>query len=435
MERQAYTKLLEWKQKEDRKPLILNGARQIGKTWLLQDFGAAEYKKTAYINCDKNKAIRDLFAQDYDMNRVIRVISALTEVDIESGNTLIILDEIQSLPEGMSALKYFCEDAPQYHVAVAGSMLGVALHEKSGFPVGKVDMIRMYPMNFEEFVLALGKTSLLNILQQRDYASMKVLGPQFTDLLRQYYFTGGMPAVVAAYVEEKGLNAVRALQNQILYDYSNDFSKHAPAKEVPRINMVWQSIPSQLAKDNKKFIYGAMKKGARANEFEMAIQWLIDMGLVYKINRTTKPTVPLKFYEDFSAFKLFMLDCGLLGALSETPPGLILSNNNIFEEYKGAFTELYVLQQMKALGCLPVYYFSADDTRIEIDFVIQAGERVIPVEVKAEENLRAKSLKQYVEKHPELKGLRFSMSPYRDQDWMENVPLYAVLSDLRSICP
>ena len=376
-----------------------------------------------------------MFAQDYDMNRVIRVISALTEVDIEPENTLIILDEIQSLPEGLSALKYFCEDAPQYHVAVAGSMLGVALHEKSGFPVGKVDMIRMYPMNFEEFVLALGKTSLLNILQQRDHASMKVLGPQFTDLLRQYYFTGGMPAVVAAYVEGKGLNAVRALQNQILFDYFNDFSKHAPAKEVPRINMVWQSIPSQLAKDNKKFIYGAMKKGARANEFEMAIQWLIDMGLIYKINRIKKPTIPLKFYEDFSAFKLFMLDCGLLGALSETPMGLILSNNSIFEEYKGAFTESYVLQQMKALDSLSVYYFSADDTRIEIDFVIQAGERVIPVEVKAEENLRAKSLKQYVEKHPELKGLRFSMSPYRNQDWMENVPLYAVLPEIRSICP
>ena len=431
MEREAYNKMLLWKQNEQRKPLILNGARQTGKTWLLETFGASEYKKTAYINCEKNKMMKDLFVQDYNMDRVIRVISALTEVDVEPENTLIILDEIQSIPEGLSSLKYFCEDAPQYHVAVAGSLLGIALHEKTSFPVGKVDMIRIFPMNFEEFVLAMGKTNMLEILQQRDYHAMKVLEQQFTDLLRQYYFVGGMPAAVSAYSNGKGPNAVRAIQKQILFDYSKDFSKHAPSKEVPRINMVWQSIPSQLAKDNKKFIYGAMKKGARANEFEIAIQWLIDMGLIYKISRVKKPAIPLKFYEDLSAFKLFVLDCGLMGALSETPAGLILTDNSIFIEYKGAFTELYVLQQMETIESLPVYYYSSDDSRLEIDFVVQKDSRVIPVEVKAEENLKSKSLRQYITNNPGLKGIRFSMSPYRDQEWMENIPLYAVLPELR----
>jgi len=433
MEREAYKKLLQWKGSRYRKPLILNGARQVGKTWLLKTFGASEYKKTSYINCEKDKVMRGLFQQDYNMERIIRVISALTEVDVEPENTLIILDEIQAIPDGLASLKYFCEDAPQYHVAVAGSLLGMALHEKSSFPVGKVDMVQIFPMNFEEFILAMGQINMLNILQQRDNSSIKNLEPQFKDLLRQYYFVGGMPAVVLAYSTGEGPNKIRSIQEQILFDYSKDFSKHAPTKEVPRIGMVWQSIPAQLAKDNKKFIYGVMKKGARANEFEIAIQWLIDMGLIYKISRIKKPVIPLKFYEDFSAFKLFMLDCGLMGAISKTPVGLILSGSSVFEEYKGAFTELYVLQQMMSVDSMSVYYYSTDDSRSEIDFIVQKGDRVIPIEVKAEENLKAKSLKQYVINNPDLKGIRFSMSPYRDQGWMENIPLYGVLSELRSI--
>ena len=433
MEREAYKKLVQWKRDKHRKPLILNGARQVGKTWLLKTFGVSEYKKTAYVNCEKNKIMKDLFQQDYNMERIIRVISALAEVDIEPENTLIILDEIQSIPDGLASLKYFCEDAPQYHIAVAGSLLGIALHERTSFPVGKIDMIRIFPMNFEEFVLAMGQTNMLNILRQRDYSSMKSLEPQFRDMLRQYYFVGGMPAVVSAYSNGEGPNKIRSIQEQILFDYSKDFSKHAPAREVPRISMIWQAIPPQLAKDNKKFIYGAVKKGARANEFEIAIQWLIDMGLIYKVNRIKKPAIPLKFYEDFSAFKLFMLDCGLMGAISETPAGLILSGSSIFEECKGAFTELYVLQQMMSIDSLSVYYYSADDSRSEIDFIVQKGDRIIPIEVKAEENLKAKSLKQYIINNPDLKGMRFSMSPYRDQEWMENIPLYGLLSELRSI--
>jgi Predicted ATPase (AAA+ superfamily) len=431
MEREAYKKLLEWKQSSDRKPLIISGARQTGKTWLLNNFGASEYKKIAYINCEKNKAMQKLFIEDYDMDRIIRVISALTEVDVEPGNTLIVLDELQSIPDGLTSLKYFCEDAPQFHVAAAGSLLGIAIHEKSSFPVGKVDMIRIFPMNFEEFVLAMGKTNLLDILQQRDYPTMKILEQQYIDLLRQYYFVGGMPAAISAYSQGEGVSKIRSIQKQILFDYANDFSKYAPTKEIPRINMVWQSIPSQLAKDNKKFIYGAMKKGARASEFEIAIQWLIDMGLIYKINRINKPVIPLKFYKDLSAFKLFTLDCGLMGALSETPAGLMLADNSIFEEFKSAFTELYVLQQMETIDSMPIYYYSTDDSRTEIDFVIQNGNRVIPIEVKAEENLKAKSLSRYVTDNPHLKGLRFSMSPYRDQEWMENIPLYAILSELK----
>ena len=432
MEREAYKKLLDWKQSSDRKPLIISGARQTGKTWILNTFGVSEYEKIAYINCEKNKTMKNLFNQDYDMGRIIRVISALTEVDVEPENTLIVLDELQSIPDGLTSLKYFYEDAPQYHVAAAGSLLGISIHEKSSFPVGKVDMIRIFPMNFEEFILAIGKTNLIEILQQRDYPTMKILEQQYIDLLRQYYFVGGMPAAVSAYSRGEGLSKIRSIQKQILFDYINDFSKHAPTKEIPRINMVWQSIPSQLAKDNKKFIYGAMKKGARASEFEIAIQWLIDMGLIYKINRINKPVIPLKFYEDISAFKLFTLDCGLMGALSETPAGLMLTNNSIFEEFKGAFTELYVLQQMETIDSMPIYYYSTDDSRTEIDFVIQNGNHVIPIEVKAEENLKAKSLNRYVADNPHLKGLRFSMSPYRDQEWMENIPLYAILSELRS---
>jgi uncharacterized protein len=433
MKREIYQKMLEWKQSKNRKPLILNGARQVGKTWLLKTFATNEYKKVAYVSCDKNKDIQDLFTENYETTRIIRGISAITRVDIEPDNTLIILDEVQSVPSAISSLKYFCEDAPQYHIAVAGSLLGISFHNGYSFPVGKVDMIRVYPMTYEEFLLAKGNSRLLDVLLSRDYKLINDLRMQYIDLLRQYYFTGGMPAAVLAYINDEGLNQVRAIQKQILFDYSQDFSKHAPNQEVPRIDLVWQNIPSQLAKDNKKFIYGAMKKGARASEFELAIQWLINAGLIYKINRVKEPVMPLKFYEDMSAFKLFMLDCGLMGAMADTPASQILIGDSIFKEYKGSFTELYVLQQIKAMDTVPVYYFSTDDSHVEVDFVVQCGASIIPIEVKAEENLRAKSLRKYVSDNPQLKGIRFSMSPYRDQEWMKNIPLFAVTAELKSI--
>lgn len=426
MKRTIIAQLKAWKNSPLRKPLILSGARQVGKTYILKEFGKQEYENVAYINCDGNQEIAHIFAEDYDMQRVLMVIGAISKQPIVPGKTLIILDEIQELHKGLSALKYFCENAPEYHVAVAGSLLGVAMHQGESAPVGKVDIIRLYPMSFEEFLLAKGEEQMRNILTAKDWKTISLLHEKYTKLLREYYFVGGMPEAVKAYIERGDIWEVRAIHNKIITAYRNDMSKHAPMQQVQRINMVWNSIPSQLARDNKKFIYGALKKGARANDFEIAIQWLIDAGLVYKVHRVNKPALPLKFYEDMSAFKLFLLDSGLLGALSETPPQQMLIGNNVFEEYKGAFTENYVLQQLKSLPHTFIYYYSNDNSTLEIDFVVQHNTSIIPVEVKAEENLRAKSLRQFTIDNPTLHGLRFSMSGYREQDWMTNVPLWAV---------
>ena len=408
-----------------RKPLILQGARQVGKTYILKEFGRNEYENVVYINCDDNDSMKEMFV-DYDIQRIIRSLSAISGTTIKPSTTLIILDEIQEIKRGLASLKYFCEKAPEYHVAVAGSLLGITLHEGTSFPVGKVDMLCMYPMDFEEFLLAMGKEQLVELLQAHDWTTLAPLHSMIVELLRQYYFVGGMPEAVKAYVERGDVWEVRSIHTKIIDAYRNDMSKHAPLQQVQRINMVWNSIPSQLARDNKKFIYGALRKGARANDFEIAIQWLVDSGLVHKVYRISKPALPLKFYEDMSAFKLFLLDCGLLGALSETPPEQILIGNNVFEEYKGAFTENYVLQQLKSIPHTFIYYYSNENSTMEIDFVVQHDTSVIPVEVKAEENLRAKSLRQFTSDNPGLHGIRFSMSGYREQDWMTNVPLWAV---------
>lgn len=391
----------------------------------MKEFGACEYSEVVYINCDDNNDMQNMFV-DYDVDRIIRSLSAISGVSIKPSTTLLILDEIQEVERGLASLKYFCEKAPEYHVAVAGSLLGITLHEGTSFPVGKVDMLYMYPMDFEEFLLAMGKEQLVELLRSNSWTALTPLRGMLTELLRQYYFVGGMPEAVKAYVERGDIWEVRSIHSKIIDAYRNDMSKHAPKQQVQRINMVWNSIPSQLARDNKKFIYGALRKGARANDFEIAIQWLVDSGLVHKVHRITKPVVPLKFYEDMSSFKLFLLDCGLLGALSETPPEQILIGDNVFEEYKGAFTENYVLQQLKSLPRTFVYYYSNDNSTLEIDFVVQHDTHVIPIEVKAEENLRAKSLRQFVIDNPGLHGVRFSMSDYREQDWLTNVPLWAV---------
>lgn len=425
MERSIYSSLKKWKESPTRKPLILQGARQVGKTYILKEFGAREYSEVVYINCDDNNDMQNMFV-DYDVDRIIRSLSAISGVSIKPSTTLLILDEIQEVERGLASLKYFCEKAPEYHVAVAGSLLGITLHEGTSFPVGKVDMLYMYPMDFEEFLLAMGKEQLVELLRSNSWTALTPLRGMLTELLRQYYFVGGMPEAVKAYVERGDIWEVRSIHSKIIDAYRNDMSKHAPKQQVQRINMVWNSIPSQLARDNKKFIYGALRKGARANDFEIAIQWLVDSGLVHKVHRISKPVVPLKFYEDMSSFKLFLLDCGLLGALSETPPEQILIGDNVFEEYKGAFTENYVLQQLKSLPRTFVYYYSNDNSTLEIDFVVQHDAHVIPIEVKAEENLRAKSLRQFVTDNPGLHGVRFSMSDYREQDWLTNVPLWAV---------
>lgn len=424
MYRSIIEQLKDWKDKAYRKPLVLAGARQVGKTYILKRFGEQEFSNVAYINCDDNELAKDLFTQDYDMRRIILAIGAITQQSIEAGKTLIILDEIQELKRGLSALKYFCENAPQYHVAVAGSLLGITMHKGESFPVGKVDILHIYPMTYDEFLLAKGREQMVALLKSKDWATIKLLRTEYIKFLREYYFVGGMPEAVREFVETNDAKKVREVQNNILYTYQKDISKHVPTSEANRINMVWQSMPSQLVKENKKFIYGVAKPGGRAKDFEVAIQWLMDARLVYKSERVTEPKMPLKFYVDISSFKLFLLDCGLLGAMSETPPEVLLVANNGMEESNGAFTENYLMSQLVATHNTSVCYFS-NAAKLEIDFLIQYGSSIVPIEAKAEENLRSKSLSTFVASHPDMCGLRFSMSDYREQDWMINVPLYA----------
>lgn len=405
---------------------MVHGARQVGKTWLLREFAKREYRKEAYIVCRKNELARQLFSQDFNIDRILRGLRALSGVDITPHDTLIILDAVQDIPEALESLKYFKEEAPEYHIAVAGSLLGISLHQDVSYPVGKINVINLYPMNFEEFLLAKGENEACKLLQSRDYDTLNLLHEKYTDLLRQYYYVGGMPEAVKKYVETGALQEVRDIQEGILQGYGLDFSKHAPKEQVPRIRMVWSSIPSQLFKENKKFIYGALRKGARAHDFEMAIQWLIDAGLIYKVPRCTKPELPISIYEDLSAFKLYMLDIGLMGALVKTDPANILIKNDIFKEYKGGMTEQYVLQQMKSKDIAPVYYHKTDDSRLEIDFLIQRKGEMIPIEVKAEGNVRSNALSQFLSHRPDLQAERYSMLPYKRQGNLTNIPLYAV---------
>lgn len=425
MKRLIYNKLKQWKDNQNRKPLMLLGARQVGKTWIMKHFGANEYKNVAYVNCDAEPRMQEVFSMDYDIDRILLTLQAITGVNVEKENTLIIFDEIQETTRGLHSLKYFYENAPEYHVMVAGSLLGVTLGRGESFPVGKVDMLQMYPMTFDEFVEAVSGPSWADILRSKDWALMDTMQTKFIELLRQYYYVGGMPEVVDAYVKNKDLSEVRSLQMAILNAYRNDISKHTDATQSMRIGLVLNSLPSQLAKENKKFIYGAIKKGARASEFELAIQWLVDAGLVHKVNRVKEAKMPLKFYEDMSAFKLFLLDCGLLACMADVPADQMLIGDNVFVEFKGAFTEQYVLQQMKAYHMNP-YYWSNDKTPAEIDFVVQHAGRVIPIEVKAETNVRSKSLAQFIKDNEGLKGIRISMRSYIDQGWMENIPLYGI---------
>ena len=426
MERGIYKKLIEWKNKQGRKPLILNGARQVGKTYILQQFGQNEYKKCAFFSLDRSPKVAEVFEKGGSTADMLMALSAISQIDITPNDTLVVLDEIQDCPKALEALKFFCEDAPHVHIIVAGSVLGLSLHGGVSYPVGKVEELRLYPMNFIEFLDAMDKKQLVSILESGNWNVINMLESELTSLLRQYYYVGGMPAAVLAFVQQKGVNEVRSIQQQIVQDYRRDFSKHAPEREVPRINMVWDSIPAQLAKENKKFVYGAVKKSARAADFELAIQWLIDAGLAYKVQRVNAPRLPFKFYEDLNAFKLFMLDVGLMGAMAETSAESMLVGDNVFSEYKGAFTELFVFTQLKSRH-FSLYYHTVESSTIEIDFLTQWHDRVIPIEVKAEVNVKAKSLHTFINNNPELQGLRFSMLPYKKQDWVINVPLYACL--------
>lgn len=427
MERKIIKQLREWKESSHRKPLILLGARQVGKTWIMKHFGELEFENVAYVNCDEEPLAKDLFESDYDIPRILLMLQAITGTRVEAGRTLIIFDELQEVRRGLHCLKYFQENAPEYHVIAAGSLLGVTIGRGESFPVGKVNMLNMYPMDFEEFLMATGNVPLCELLHQPGWEMTDVLRTKYIEFLRQYYFVGGMPEVVAGYVGNHDLKEVRRRQREILDAYRRDISKHTTATETVRIGQVLSSLPSQLAKENKKFIYNVIKKGARATEYELAIQWLIDAGIVHKVCRVKELQMPVKFYEDLGAFKLFLLDCGLLGCMVGAPASQMLIGDNVFTEFKGTFTEQFVLQQLAAMS-VPVYYWSSETTSAEIDFVIQTDERVIPVEVKAEVNVRSRSMAEYIKNHPvqNLKGLRISMLGYRDQEWMENIPLYGV---------
>ncbi len=428
MERLAYKQLIDWKLAKNRKPLIVYGARQVGKTYLIQQFGEKEFADMVYVNCYKNDNVRKLFEGDADVNRLLLGLSAIEQRKIEIGKTLLFLDEIQEIPPVLSSLKYFYENMPELHIIVAGSLLGVMNMKGESFPVGKVNIMHLYPMNYEEFLLANGADDLVKILKEGDKTLMNALSSKYIEYLRQYYYVGGMPEAVYEFIQTKNIQAVRRIQKDILSAYEVDISKHT-GNETQRVRMVWQSIPSQLARENKKFIYGAVRKGARAKDFEVAIQWLIDAGLVYKVERTKCAKMPLKFYADMDAFKLYLLDVGLLGAISETSAAQVLIGDNIFCEYSGAFTENFVLQQLKSYQNIPIYYFSKDNSTQEIDFIIQTETKIIPIEVKAEENVKSKSLSTFINQdHADenLKGVRFSMKGFQDQGWMENIPLFAV---------
>lgn len=425
MRRDAMQQLYDWKEKTTRKPLIVRGARQVGKTWLMKEFASSAYRQFAYINFEDNEVMKDVFQKDFDVERILMAIQLVTGIVVDT-ETLIIFDEIQEAPRGLTALKYFQEKAPQYHVVAAGSLLGIAMHSNDSFPVGKVDFMDLYPLSFSEFLEAVGQEAFARLLAKKDWGLIAAFRSKLIDLLKQYYYVGGMPEVVNAFINHKDYAEVRQLQQTILDSYDRDFSKHAPIAEVPRIRMIWRSVPAQLAKENKKFIYGVVKEGARAKDFELAIEWLIDAGLIYKVSRVKKAGIPLSAYEDFSAFKLFLLDTGLMGAMSGLPPQALLEGNMLFSDYKGAITEQYVLQQLKSVKGLSIYYWSSDTSRGELDFLLQKDVSVIPVEVKAEENLQSKSLRFFVEKNAGLHGVRFSMSDYRKQEWMINYPLYSV---------
>lgn len=426
MYRYAIENLDKWKNSKNRKPLIIEGARQVGKTWIMKEFGKKSYNKTVYINFDSNVQMAELFSIDLNVERIIMGLELYAGHKINPVDTLIIFDEVQEVPKALSSLKYFYENAPEYHIVCAGSLLGIALHEGTSFPVGKVDFLKLYPLSFKEFLMAIGLERFAELLDKKDYDMIKSFKQTYIDALKQYYYVGGMPEVVASFADEKDFNEARKIQKRILTAYEQDFSKHAPKEIVPKIRMLWNSIPSQLAKENKKFIYGLIREGARAKEYETAIMWLSDCGLVHKVSRINVPNIPLKAYEDLKAFKLFIVDVGLLGAMVGLNQRTLLNGNELFTEFKGALTEQYVMQQLAVNQDLGVYYYTNDRNTCEVDFIVDNGDNIIPLEVKAEINLKAKSLKTYREKFTPEISIRSSMADYSEEVGLINIPLYAI---------
>ena len=426
MYRIAMEKLLKWKQSRRRKPLIIEGARQVGKTWLMKEFGRQTYADTVYINFDSNSRMAELFASDLDTDRLLMGLELYADRKIDPDNSLLIFDEVQEVPRALASLRYFYENAPQYHIVCAGSLLGIALHQGTSFPVGKVDFLKLYPLSFKEFLMATDKERFAGLLDKQDFQMVTSFKQTYIDALKYYYFVGGMPEAVQSFAENKDFNEVREIQKRILAAYEQDFSKHAPNEIVPRLRMLWNSIPSQLAKENKKFIYGLVREGARAKDYETAIMWLSDCGLVHKVSRVNTAGIPLRVYEDLKAFKLFIVDVGLLGCMARLHQRTLLDGNGLFVEFKGALTEQYVCQQLKTIEDLDVYYYTNDRGSCEVDFVVDTGGMIVPIEVKAEVNLRAKSLKTYQEKFSPEISIRTSMADYKKEEWLVNLPLYAI---------
>lgn len=427
MQRTAILKLKEWKESKNHKPIIIEGARQVGKTWLMKEFGKQYYEQVVYLHFDNNQKLTALFENDYEIPRLIEGFEILSGIKINPDNTLIIFDEIQECPRALTSLKYFYENAPEYDIIAAGSLLGLMHHEGTGFPVGKVSFLNLYPMNFFEFARALGEEKLIELIEKKDFQMITVFKNDFEKLVKMYCYIGGMPEVVQNFVDNRNYKKVREIQKNILASYENDFSKHVSSNTVEKIRMLWRAIPSQLAKENKKFIYNVIKTGARAKEYELALLWLKDAGLVYQVNRIKKPDLPLIAYQDLDAFKLFIVDVGLLSALTNLDVKTILEKTQIFEEFKGAIAEQYVYQQLKSVDDIPIFYWSNDSSRSEIDFVIQHGEYVVPVEVKAEKNLKAKSLNNFIQEYKSKKSVRTSLADYKLNDNnLYDIPLYAI---------
>ncbi len=426
MIRQIIQDLEIWQKNPNRKPLIIQGARQVGKTWIMKEFGRTHFENVVYINFESSVRLQQIFADDFSITRIISIFEIEIGQKIVAPNTLIILDEIQEAEKGLTALKYFQENAPEYYVMAAGSLLGVSLQKNNTFPVGKVDFLNLYPMSFKEFLINLNEIPLVTALQNKDWEIINPFHEKLTQYLRLYYFVGGMPEAVQTYLKTQSFPEVRNVQSNILKGYENDFAKYAPIEIVPKIRMVWQSILGQLAKENKKFIYGQLKKGARAKDFETAINWLTNAGLLHKSLHISKPVIPLKSYTDYDVFKLYLLDVGLLNAMANVNEQILLNKNQILVEFKGALTEQFVAQEL--VQQFDLHYWSADSATAELDYIIQKNQNIIPIEVKAEENLKAKSLKVFEEKYQTHNALRFSMNPYRKENWLENIPLYGVLT-------
>lgn len=426
MERLIIKKLEQWKNSPNRKPLILRGARQVGKTWVMKEFGRRYFKSVAYINFDNNSAMKAAFETDFDIKRLLLAIGAQTGISVKPDETLIIFDEVQEVPRALSSLKYFCENAPEYAIIAAGSQMGVALHNGTSFPVGKVDLMTLYPFSFIEFLLACESEQLVSVLESDDWTLIASLKSKFISRMKEYFYVGGMPQAVKTFIEEQDWARVREVQNNLLEVYAQDFSKHASSTLSTRLNQVWTSLPAQLSKENRKFIYGQVKKGARAKDFELAIQWLSDCGLIHLVHSVSKPGYPLKAYEELDSFKIYMNDIGLLCALGNTDIKTILDDNAFFVEFKGAVTEQYVLQQLISCTDFKPFYYSSPNSTGEIDFMIQLEDQIIPVEVKSAENLQAKSLKSFHQKYNNRYSVRTSLSDFRIDDWLTNIPLYAV---------